>query len=211
MKRRVLTALVLALLLTGGLLSGCSEDNPVAPGATRFATPDALVDGLKAYYSGMDYAGYVGILESDFRFILQNQDLNECDLITNYLDRIQEQAVTNRMFNGAGGLTCDGYAMPPIEGITVNLFLRSTEWTLVTDPESHFVGSSRAQHNFQIVFNHATAFQSRIEGLVQVHARDIDPGPEADWKLTGLEHVSPVKASEDRTWGVMRLYYRGDS
>ncbi|MEN8007373.1 MAG: hypothetical protein ABFS42_10185 [Candidatus Krumholzibacteriota bacterium] len=206
----------LIIMMSLVLVAGCSDDDPVSPGPLPddgylAVSPDSLMALWKTALTTMDSTMYGDLIDPDFRFRFSTGDLNEYQLLTEYMTGDEIVQTAWRMFSGEGLTNWLGKIVPGVTRISFPFMTQDTPWEILAAGEN-----SRASARFTLQM-----FVERGSGVSTLAATGTfdfvamssdtvaaDGSAVQYYRLLDMVEVDPVKDSGVvHTWGGVHLTY----
>ena len=209
---------VAAMIVLGGLflLAGCSDDDPVTPvhlpeSGYLAVSPDSLMALWELALTSMDSTMYRDMYDPAFRFQFSAGDMNEFQLLTEYMTRDETVQTGWNMFSGREITNWQGAIVPGVSRISFPFLTQDTTWEIVAAGANT---RASARFTFQMFVERGYGYPIlAATGSFDFFAMssdtvDADGTPTQYYQLFSMVEVDPVKELEVvNTWGGVHLTY----
>jgi len=212
---RLLTFATITALL---LLAGCSDEEeinePPAASAGSFPdTPDQLMVNFQSALSERDLAALQDVIHPDFKFLINQQDIEEFLLPTDHLNSFEVLVAADNMFSGEVILHPGGSITAAVSAITIDVFTPvDPAWT-ASEPDSPFPGAQRRLYDVHLEIerpgNATLVVQGRQEFFVTSRDSVLGDGTARPFhQIWGqCDLITLNQSTEDETWGMALIPY----
>ena len=208
---RAVSLLLSLLLLLGFLLTGCADDEEPGPDDPAVVdpppTPDLLMQAYKTCHEDMDPAQLDVLLHENFRFILQQDTVNEFDLPDNDFDRTEDLAILQNIFSG-DPLTTPGGMVPGVSAISFTTFEQQAAWSTTPANDPNFPSATYATFNVRLEFARPGATYLIIQGFLQFYVAEVATTSGSGYQLLGMVDLTNGKSTENVSLGAVHALYR---
>jgi len=212
-RMKFLVPLMLLVLVVGA----CNDEDPpqvVTPAPiVEPRTPQELMASFQTAYETMDAAAYLGLLDSDYLFVLREETALRFPDLGETLDLAEERRIHERMFSGSSVVDPDGGTQPALLGMGFLEFRALDGWNGSDDP-ARFPDTVWAPFGVDFLFDCGQEFATyKALGTIKVYARRytrLVGGKEVySYRMAGVVDLTESGKGVERTsLGLIKAFYR---
>jgi hypothetical protein len=210
----VATIIILGSLF---LITGCSDNDPVTPvqlPETGYlaVSPDSLMALWQTALTTLDSTMYGDMYDPDFRFQFSAGDMNEFQLLTEFMTRDETVQTGWNMFSGENIRNWQGESIPGVVRIHFPVMTQETPWEILAAGSAPAVANARFTMQMYVErgYGIATIFAAGSYDFFAM-ARDtiLEGGTVTQYyQLIDMVAVDPDKTpGVINTWGGVHLTY----
>ncbi len=193
---RLMAWFSILVLLLG--LTACSDDDIGEPEVTIDPpppNPELLLSDFVAALENQDAAHLDWVINEDFRMNLLQSTIDEWagsgnPLLESYFDRAAFMGIHRNIFADSTGLDPNGYQVPPITSISIDVMQKLTPWALI-DPGLEYFGDFEdvysARHALLVYFHLPGNFAFEVSQELILYARMVTVGEDTGAELFGIQ------------------------
>ena len=208
---------VVATIVLGGLflMTGCSDDDPVTPvhlpeSGYLAVSPDSLMSLWKTALSTMDSTMYGDMYDPAFRFQFSAGDMEEFQLLTEYMTRDETVQTAWNMFSGQDITNWQGEIGHGVSRIYFPFMTQDSLWEAIAAGPNTMASARFTLQMFVERGGYTILAATGTYDFVAM-SRDTTDGSGAAvqyYQLVSMVEIGPVKESGViHTWGGVHLEY----
>jgi len=181
---------------------------PTLSSAQSARTPDGLVVAVARSYEDMRPDLHAALFAPDYRFYFAPEDVEISPDGQGYWARADELGSAYAMLTGQTGRTREGFDLPPVRALRVELLPQDGVWTDAGDFLKEYSGLKMRRYALQATIEYeGTDFINEVSSVQRLIVRDVE-GSDAQfvaWYEAG--QAQSLKASAIQSWGEAKSQY----
>lgn len=181
---------------------------PVLSFAQTTRTPDGLVVEVVRSYEDMRPDSHAALFAPDYRFYFAPEDAGISPDGQGYWGRADELGSAYAMLTGQAGRTREGFDLPPVRALQVELFPQEGVWTDAGEFLKEYSGLKMRRYELRaLLWYEGTDFVNEVSSVQRLIVRDVE-GTDAQfvaWYEAG--QAQSLKASAIQSWGEAKSQY----